>query len=67
MEHNYNNLHLAGTYEMQRKMVHNQQKPEHIRMTTNIANLISGFLTLAIGAQVLSAVTANLKKEGIIT
>lgn len=64
MEHNYNNLHLAGNYSDQKKMVHNQIPVK--RNSFNLGNLVGAFLTLAIGASVLGAVTANLRKQGLL-
>jgi hypothetical protein len=64
MEHNYNNLHLEGDYELQKKMVHNKEKVKHSQNL--LGNLVGAFLTLAIGATVMSAVTSNLRKQGVI-
>lgn len=65
MEHNYNNLHLDGTYAQQRKMVHNQIPIKHSWVNT-IGNLIGAFMAVAIGTVVLSQVTQTLRKEGVI-
>lgn len=65
MEHNYENLHLDGSLADQRKMVHNQIPIKHSWVST-IGNLVNAFIVLAIGTTVLSAVSNNLRKQGLM-
>lgn len=61
-EHNYNNLHLAGTHEEIRDMVHRGKPLRH----NFLGNLIGGFIALAIGATILPEIMRTLRKEGLL-
>jgi hypothetical protein len=64
MEHNYYNLHLEGNINQQRKMVHNQIKVKHSFF--NLGNLVSGFMTIAIGTVVLGETMRLMRKQGLL-
>jgi len=64
MEHNYDNLHLEGTLDEKRRMVHNQIPIRH-GWPGVIGNLMGAFMAVAIGTVVLSEFMQTLKKEGL--
>jgi hypothetical protein len=66
MEKNYNNMHLDGTTKEQREMVHNKREIKHSSFSGTLGSLVGAFMVLAIGTQLLGAVTNNLRKQGVM-
>jgi hypothetical protein len=66
MERNYNNMHLDGTTKEQREMVHNKREIKRSSFSGTLGSLVGAFMVLAIGTQVLGAVTNNLRKQGVM-
>jgi hypothetical protein len=67
MERNYNNMHLDGTTKEQREMVHNKREIKRNAFSAGtLGSLVGAFMTLAIGVQVLGAMSNNLRKQGVM-
>ena len=66
MEHNYDNLHLKGSYSEMREMVHNRRKIEYSHSTGLIGNLVNGIITVAIGGILMGEIIRQLRKTMVI-
>lgn len=67
MEINYNNLNLAGNFREQQRMVHGLDKIHHrYDFTKGLKGMMGAFITIMIGAVLVTEISRSLRRDGII-